>query len=418
MAVSSKNIHVGWIDNTGTYVKHKTVDQANAYEELNTDTQFIFVDGDRKVNYLTIDEVNQITVRDLLRKEPCVTRQLPCPPPTLTFFGGRGIGAAGNPIVDSQGRILAVDMVDGGVGYKSAPEIKVFDPCKTGKGAILNADMKDGQVGGVTVVDSGFGYLPAPSNSAQYPALLQLSDVAVTNSGFNYDPEKDKLTIEPQNGTVLTPVFGPFGRIKGVKVERGGNFTDLPRITMPSDTGLNARFTPTFNVIRDPLVPEVAPLDDIVQVFDTIGLNITGYVDGKAYYGNVYFVDGVKYAGTKQSGATPVRVYDTKSGSVTNVTSLVGYVNGKPYYGSYHAMSNGVLMTGAIHSPSSQIITTQTISNTTQSSASNTSSIVDTPSPAAPSPAPAPSPPPPPAPPAPPQSPPSPPSGGGGYGGY
>ena len=28
MAVSSKNIHVGWIDNTGTYVKHKTVDDA------------------------------------------------------------------------------------------------------------------------------------------------------------------------------------------------------------------------------------------------------------------------------------------------------------------------------------------------------------------------------------------------------
>ena len=152
MAVSSKNIHVGWIDNTGTYVKHKTVDQANTYEALNPGTQFIFVDGDRKVHFLTIDEVNKLTVRDLLRKEPCVTRQLPCPPPTLTFFGGRGIGAAGNPIVDSQGRILAVDMVDGGVGYKGAPEIKVFDPCKTGKGAVLKADMQNGQVGGVTVV--------------------------------------------------------------------------------------------------------------------------------------------------------------------------------------------------------------------------------------------------------------------------
>ncbi len=113
MPISSKNIHVGWVQGTDGYVKHKSVDDANAYEEKNPGTQFIFVDGDRKVHFLTIDEVNKLTVSDLMRKEPCVTRQLPCPPPTLTFFGGRGIGAEGNPIVDSQGRIIAVDMVRG-----------------------------------------------------------------------------------------------------------------------------------------------------------------------------------------------------------------------------------------------------------------------------------------------------------------
>ena len=321
MAVSSKNIHVGWVQGSDGYVKHKTVADANTYEVLNPNTQFIFVDGDRKVHYLTIDEVNQLTVNDLMRKDPCVTRQLPCPPPTLNFFGGRGIGAAGNPVVDTQGRILAVDMVDGGVGYKSAPEIKVFDPCKTGKGAALKADMKDGQVGGITVVDSGFGYLPPQPDSPQYPALVKLTGVIVTNSGFNYDCGKDKLTVTPNNGTVLSYKCGPFGRIKEVKVEQGGNFTELPSITMPSDTGLNAAFTPVFDIIRDPLVPEVAPLDDVVQVFDTVGLNINGYVDGKAYYGNVYFAEGVKYAGTRQTGGAVVRVYDTIQDSVTGSTN-------------------------------------------------------------------------------------------------
>ena len=319
MTVSSDNIHVGWVNNTGTYVKHKTVEDANIYEEKNPGTQFIFVDGDRKVHFLTIDEVNKLTVRDLLRKEPCVTRQLPCPPPTLTFFGGRGIGAEGNPVVDSQGRIIAVDMVRGGVGYKSAPQVKVFDPCNSGKGVNFKVEMKDGQVEGVIVLDSGFGYLPAPSDAAQYPALVRLSDVTIQNSGFNYDPEKDtELTIEPNNGTVLKPVFGPFGRVKEVKVERGGNFTDLPRISLPSDTGLNARFTPVFDIIRDPLVPQEAPLEDVVQVFDTVGLDINGYVDGKAYYGNVYFEGGVKYAGT---GGSLVRVYDTIQDSVTGSTN-------------------------------------------------------------------------------------------------
>ncbi len=319
MAVSINNIHVGWVQGTQGYVKHKTVEDANAYEEKNPGTQFIFVDGDRKVHFLTIDEVNKLTVRDLLRKEPCVTRQLPCPPPTLTFFGGRGIGAEGNPVVDSQGRIIAVDMVRGGVGYKSAPQVKVFDPCNSGKGVNFKVEMKDGQVEGVIVLDSGFGYLPAPSDAAQYPALVRLSDVTIQNSGFNYDPEKDtELTIEPNNGTVLKPVFGPFGRVKEVKVERGGNFTDLPRISLPSDTGLNARFTPVFDIIRDPLVPQEAPLEDVVQVFDTVGLDINGYVDGKAYYGNVYFEGGVKYAGT---GGSLVRVYDTIQDSVTGSTN-------------------------------------------------------------------------------------------------
>ena len=319
MAVSSKNIHVGWVQGTQGYVKHKTVEDANAYEAKNPGTQFIFVDGDRKVHFLTIDEVNKLTVRDLLRKEPCVTRQLPCPPPTLTFFGGRGIGAEGNPVVDSQGRIIAVDMVRGGVGYKSAPQVKVFDPCNSGKGVNFKVEMKDGQVEGVIVLDSGYGYLPAPSDAAQYPALVRLSDVTIQNSGFNYDPEKDtELTIEPNNGTVLRPVYGPFGRVKEVKVERGGNFTDLPRISLPSDTGLNARFTPVFDIVRDPLVPQEAPLEDVVQVFDTVGLDINGYVDGKAYYGNVYFEGGVKYAGT---GGSLVRVYDTIQDSVTGSTN-------------------------------------------------------------------------------------------------
>ena len=85
---------------------------------------------------------------------------------------------------------------------------------------------------------------------------------------------------------------------------------------MPSDTGVNATFTPVFDIIRDPL-PEVAAPDDVVQVYDLVGLNINGYVDGKAYYGNVYFSEGVKYAGTQQTGGAVVRVYDTIQESVT-----------------------------------------------------------------------------------------------------
>ena len=48
---------------------------------------------------------------------------------------------------------------------------------------------------------------------------------------------------------------------------------------MNTKTGVNATFTPVFNVVRDPIRTTVAK--DIVQVFDLVGLNVNGYVGGK-----------------------------------------------------------------------------------------------------------------------------------------
>ncbi len=320
MAISESNIHIGYVHHRDGYVKHKSVADANAYEKLNPGTVFIFVNGDQKVNYLDIDGVNKLTVNDLLRKDPCVTRDQPCGPPTLRFFGGRGIGAQGNPVIDEKGQILAIDMVSGGFGYKSAPKVQIIDPCNKGKGAVIQTEIAGGSISTMVVKDTGFGYLPPQPTTAQYPALVKLKEVRVAKPGFNYNCGVDKLTITPNNGTILTYKCDPFGKIRSVKVQQGGNFTQLPRITLPSDTGLNARFTPVFEIIRDPVALDVIP-SDIVQVYDLVGLNINGYVDGKAYYGNVYFADGVKYAGTTQTRATTVRVYDTIQESVSGGTN-------------------------------------------------------------------------------------------------
>jgi len=320
MPIAESNIKVGWIHPTKGYVKYKSIADANAYEELNPGTEFIFLNGDRKVQYMSIDEVNKITINDLLRKDPCVTRQQPCGPPTFNFFGGRGIGAAANPVIDQNGQIIAGDIIDGGRGYKTPPQVQVIDPCKNGNGAVLQTEIKNGVVIRIIFKDTGSGYLPPQPNAPQYPALVQLTEVIVTNSGFNYECGKDKLTVTPNNGTVLSYKCDPFGRIKSVKVEKGGNFTELPRITMPSDTGLNARFTPVFDVIRDPLPQVASDPSDIVQVYDLVGLNLNGYVDGKPYYGNVYFSEGVKYAGIRQTGGAVVKVYDTIQESVTGST--------------------------------------------------------------------------------------------------
>ena len=324
--ISNENIKVGYISETEGYVKDKTVVEANDYEALNPETVFVFVNGDGKVKYLNIDGVNKLTPTDLLRADPCDLGPQPCPPPTLKFFGGGGIGAEANPVVDSQGNLLAADVVNGGFGYKTPPFVTVVDPCKNGNGAVLKTEIRNGAVVRVIVNETGTGYLPPKATSPQYPAIIKISDVRVSNPGVNYDSSVDQLVIEPANGTQLSYTTEPFGRIAGVKILKAGNFTELPTIRMKTRTGVNASFIPVFDVIRDP-IPVEPVATDIVQVFDLVGLNVNGYVGGKAYYGNVYFVNGVKLAGTSAQSGTNIRVFETRAASISGQNVPVARVS-------------------------------------------------------------------------------------------
>ena len=341
---SFDNIKVGYISETDGYIQNVSIADANAYAELNPDTEFIFIDGDEKVRFLTIGEVNALTPKNLLRSDPCLTGDQPCGPPELKFFGGGGVGAIANPVVDVNGNLIAVDLVSGGFGYTSPPQVQVIDPCNNGSGAVLQTIIGDqilsGEISGnqfgnltgdiagvvvhVIVRDSGQGYLPPPQTVPQYPAVLELTGVTVTNPGFNYG-DTDSIDIIPSNGSDLSYDLDPFGKIKSVSVNKGGRFTELPRIKMNTETGLNAAFVPNFNIIRDPQpVDPVITQEDLVQVFDLVGLNINGYIDGKPYYGNVYYVNGIRYAGTSaQTSGTNIIVYDTRLSSLQKRLDVV-----------------------------------------------------------------------------------------------
>ena len=330
---SFDNIKVGYISETDGYVQNISIADANAYADLNPDTEFIFIDGDEKVRFLTISEVNALTPKNLLRSDPCLTGDQPCGPPTLKFFGGRGIGASANPVVDSNGNLIAVDLVSGGFGYITPPQVQVIDPCNNGSGAVLETVLGDGDLTGVVVQvivkDSGQGYLPPPQTVPQYPAVLELTGVTVTNPGFNHNCGVDTVEVIPSNGTVLSYNCDPFGKIKSVSVDKGGRFTELPQIRMNTETGINAAFVPNFDIIRDPEpIDPVVTQEDLVQVFDLVGLNINGYIDGKPYYGNVYYINGIRYAGTSaQTSGTNVIVYDTRLASLQKQIKPVSTVS-------------------------------------------------------------------------------------------
>ena len=106
-----------------------------------------------------------------------------------------------------------------------------------------------------------------------------------------------------------------LGRITTVNIvgppPRG--FTTTPDIR-GHETGTNFQAVPRFRVVRDPVV-DVQP-EQIIQVTDLVGLKLTGYVDGRAYYGSVFFKDGVRYAGIYETPGQLIQVYDTLQESI------------------------------------------------------------------------------------------------------
>ena len=147
---------------------------------------------------------------------------------------------------------------------------------------------------------------------------------------------------------------------------------------------------------------------------DLVGLNINGYIDGKPYYGNVYYVNGIRYAGTSaQTSGTNIIVYDNRLASLQKRLDVVRTVTTSDAEEPATELETREDTVEAISSPSrgsysttptSAPSTTPTTSTPSTTPASGgTYSAPSTPAPSTPS-TPAP-------------STPSTPSGGGGYGG-
>jgi hypothetical protein len=190
-----------------------------------------------------------------------------------------------------------------------------------GIGAILIPPPCAKKIGGKGVVekvivnDPGNGYLPPEGGG--YPVTLVLDEVIVEDPGINYSCGEDQIQITPSNGAQLEYDCDPFGKIRSVKVVNPGiGFNTYPEITIPSETGVNASFRPVFRVVRDPIAIEV-PAERLIQVTDLVGLKQTGYVDGRAYYGAVYYDEGIPYAGYYKTVGTQVRIYNTLQESIT-----------------------------------------------------------------------------------------------------
>ena len=353
----------------------------------------------------------------------------------VRIFGGGGVDAVGKALLGSfvsnvdglsnaidsvsvTASIIGVEIENPGRGYRFPPFIEFVDKCGRGYGAIarttIDSDERSktfGQIKSIYMVSQGENY-PVSVDGIVNQGV---SEVVVTDSGRNYSPED--FAVDNFGNTYDLDI--DFGRIVSARPINSQVITDIPTITVVSETGEGALLRP------------------IIKSFSTTepsSFGASGSRQGDGVTGVLKVIDCI----------------------LPKKPTLIGYVNGEPYYGPYHVHpTRGVKMVGAVHTNkpheiiyntieeslrrssdnvmtntfNSTSTTTSTTTTSDESETSPTPTPTPTPAPAptptptptpTPSPTPAPVPAPSPTPsPAPTPSPsPSPDSGGGGGGGY
>ena len=168
-----------------------------------------------------------------------------------------------------------------------------------------------GKLCDILPLQPGNGY--SPPEGPGYPAVLEVIKLEPVNPGINYGPDDPVCIIKEDGSRVcFPPNLGPFGANLPIDTPPTP-ITEYPNIFQSSPTGVNSRFRPVIRVRRDPL--DVEP-EDILQVTDLVGLKRTGYVDGREYFGAVFYKDGVRFAGYYETPGQLIQVYDTLQESI------------------------------------------------------------------------------------------------------
>jgi hypothetical protein len=231
-------------------------------------------------------------------------------PPFVNFIDGcgNGSGAYGRAII-SNGQVSSVVIDQSGTGYLAAPNgsrggdgrtwattdqttVKrdngTYDtPYNPGDTFSVNSGDQVYSGGNTTVIDET-QTLTAPQytqvtqdtlprgqdpslNSGQYPIILEIGDVFISDSGFAYDPN-DKIIISPDHGAVMKPEFDSLGSITKVNlISSGQGFKEFPDVYIQSKTGYNAKIIPIFKVRKvDETLVEVSA-NQIINVIDCVG---------------------------------------------------------------------------------------------------------------------------------------------------
>ena len=222
----------------------------------------------------------------------CDVSAFKCGPPSVEIFGGGGVGAVAEAIVDNAGRTIGVDLTNGGAGYTRPPFVSFVDGCEdtftSGYAVISESGADKGQVVDIILTTTppapprdGRTEFDSPSDGiAEQPSndfVVCLEGFRILDTGVGYTVN-DSITITPDiPGLTAAVQMTEFGQIVSIQV--GSNacgLITLPEIEINSPTGEGAviepivSFTPVaeFNetdtsVDGDPQLQLDGPIDTL-----------------------------------------------------------------------------------------------------------------------------------------------------------
>jgi hypothetical protein len=210
----------------------------------------------------------------------CDTDAFVCGPPKVEIFGGGGVGAVGQAIVDNIGRTIGVDLVFGGSGYTSPPFVSFVDSCEDTFTSGY-AEIEDGKVVNVVMTTTppapprdGRTEFDPPSEESTPDGndyIVCLSGFRILNTGVGYTPN-DSIQITPDipglvGGVQMTEV----GQIFSIQLnEPVCGISEYPDITINSPTGEGAIIQPILSFTRVEETPDGDPNVVVDQPLTTL----------------------------------------------------------------------------------------------------------------------------------------------------
>jgi hypothetical protein len=220
----------------------------------------------------------------------CNTGAFKCGPPNIEFFGGGGIGAVGDAVVNTIGQVVGVNLKFGGTGYTTPPFVTFQDSCGNGNYASGYTEINDaGEVTRVVMVNNGNGYLDSPNGLDEFgtpitipPAeskvktfVACIDEFKVLNTGIGYSVE-DTVTITPDApGLNVRITMNEEGQIIALNIiSPSCGLTEVPKVTINSATGVGADIQPilkfytldAYNELQDNNYKS----QELVQVIDCV----------------------------------------------------------------------------------------------------------------------------------------------------
>ena len=212
-------------------------------------------------------------------KSGCNVGPILCGPPKVSFWGGGGSGASGNPIISATGDILGVDIITPGSGYTKAPFVSFEDSCGKGNRAVgtvvVGKVPTDSGAGIGTTTDTGTG--TGIGTGTGVGTTTGVTEVVINDPGFGYLPifngdkggsgrvwaDRCQTIVQRADGTWDSP-YNP-GSIIDVKI---GDRVEIPG-KLPYTSTVDEKIT-AGQCPPEPKIPEGISGSDTYPVTLTI----------------------------------------------------------------------------------------------------------------------------------------------------